>query len=143
MLFFLFLSTLLILLFASATARPLSLSSLNSSDEDYRTSRRATSSPPPAAHVPSQPYHSDPAAPGRKSSSPLDSSGTIDTTHRYFKRFIMDADYAAGSSSSTFRGKSSRKRADSIYDLTGSTAVDYKDFHEEFPPKLPSMSPSA
>ena len=146
MLYSLFLSTLLVLLSASATARPLSLSSLSPS-EDHRNPRprRATSlSPPPAAHFPNQPNHSDPAAPGRKSFSPLGSSGTIDTTtHRSFKRFIMDADYAAGSSSSTFRGKPSRKRVDSLSDLTGSTTVDYKDLHEEFPPKLPSRSSSA
>ena len=143
MLFSLFLPTLLILLSASATARPLGLSP----SEDHQTLRRAASlSPPPAARFPSQPNHSDPAAaPGRKSFSPPYSSGTIDTTtHRSSKRFIMDADYAAaGSSSPAFRGKSSRKRGDSLSDLTGSTTVGYKDLHEEFPPKLPSGSSSA
>lgn len=144
MLFSLFLPPLLILLSASATARPLWLSP----SEDHQTTlRRAASlSPPPAAHFPSQPNHSDPAAaPGRKPFSPPYSSETIDTTaHRSFKRFIMDADYAAaGSSSPAFRGKSSRKRGDSLSDLTGSTTVGYKDLHEEFPPKLPSRSSSA
>ena len=141
MLFSLFLSTLLILLSPSATARPLGLTP----SEDHQSMRRAASlSPPPAAHFPGQPYHSDSAAPGRESFPPPYSSGTIDApTHRSFKRFIMDADYAAGSSSPPFMGKSSRKRADSLSDLTGSTTVGYKDFHEEFPPKLPSRSSSA
>ena len=143
MLFSLFIPTLLILLSASATPLPLRLDP--SSSEDHQSLRRAPSfSTPPAAHFPSQPYHSDDlaAAPGRKSLLPPYSSGTIET-HRSPKRFIMDADYAASSSSPAFRGKSSRKRGDSLSDLTGSTTVGYKNFQGEFPPKLPSRSSSA
>jgi hypothetical protein len=133
MLFFPFLSTLLIFCSLSAVAHPLGPSSR----------RRATSQSPPP-HIPSQPYRSDLVLAERRSSfSPLHSSGPIDTTtRRSFKRFIMDADYAS-SSSPPLWGKSSHKRADSLSDMTGTTEVGYGDIHEQLPPELPAGFPSA
>jgi hypothetical protein len=129
MLFFPFLSTLLIFCSLSARAHP-------------QGRPRATSQSPPP-HIPGQPYRSDLVLAERRSSpSPLHSSGPIDTTtRRYFKRFIMDADYAS-SSSQPLWGKSSHKRADSLSSMTGTTEVGYGDIHEQFPPDLPTGFPS-
>ncbi len=124
MLPFLFLPTFLILFSLSATARPLIYP-------------RAPALSPPPAHVPSQPYHSDLVLADRRLFSPPHSSGPIDAgTSRSLRRFIMDADYAHGSSQPAFQGTSSRKREDSLSDTLGSTTIGYDDLHEEFPPKV-------